>query len=50
MQASAPTETQSIALHVKVHIEDQDKCFNVYPKKRFHDLFADRMVMMRPFA
>lgn len=36
--------------YVKVYIEDKDKCFNVYPKKRLYDLFAVRMVMMRPFA
>ena len=31
-------------------ITDQDKCFDMYPKERFYDLFADRMVTMRPFA
>ena len=31
-------------------IKDQDKCFDMYSKKRFYDLFADRMVTMRPFA
>lgn len=39
-----------LPLYFKIYIKDQDKCLNVYPKKRFYDLFADRMVMMRPFA
>ena len=39
-----------LPLYVKTYIKDQDKCFDMYPKKRFYDLFADRMVMMKPLA
>lgn len=29
-----------LPLYFKIYIKDQDKCLNVYPKKRFYDLFA----------
>lgn len=53
MQAWAHAEIQCTPLSVKIHIKtDQDECLKVCPreKKKLYDLFADRMVMMRPFA